>query len=220
MRRLAENPRLPASSVEFAARVAALTPVQREEAITAFERLSEDDRLLIAARYHLGMSAADAATASGIPEALTGLRLRQAVRRLRSRLGRRRMTTTSRSDRGRQRGRLPRACARRPTTTSGSLVMATVVSELRRVPDVAPRVIDRLVRDATAYPELLGAAASPTMPPWRARRPARITSSAKNDDDADQSTKTSQPTSDECELSQARRHAEPTTPRAQTRVTS
>ena len=81
-----ENPRLPAQPVEPAARVAALTPVQRDEAITAFERLSEDDRLLIAARYHLGMSAADAATVSGIPEALTGLRLRQAVRRLRTRL--------------------------------------------------------------------------------------------------------------------------------------
>jgi DNA-directed RNA polymerase specialized sigma24 family protein len=83
---LIQNPRLPARPVDRPERVAALTPVQREEAITAFERLSEDERLLIAARYHLGMSSADAATVSGIPEALTGLRLRQAVRRLRSRL--------------------------------------------------------------------------------------------------------------------------------------
>jgi RNA polymerase sigma-70 factor (ECF subfamily) len=83
---LPRNPRLPAHAPEPSARVAALSSVQREDAITAFERLSEDDRLLIAARYHLGMSAADAATVSGIPEALTGLRLRQAVRRLRTRL--------------------------------------------------------------------------------------------------------------------------------------
>jgi RNA polymerase sigma-70 factor (ECF subfamily) len=83
---LVENPRLPAQPFERAERVAALSPVQREEAITAFERLPEDDRLLLAARYHLGMSAADAATVAGIPEALTGLRLRQAVRRLRTRM--------------------------------------------------------------------------------------------------------------------------------------
>ena len=82
-----QSPRLPAVALEAAGRVAAMSPGQREEAITAFERLSEDDRLLIAARYHFAMSAADAATVSGIPEALTGLRLRQALRKLRSRLG-------------------------------------------------------------------------------------------------------------------------------------
>ena len=81
------SPRLPAGRLEGAERVAAMSSGQREEAITAFERLSEDDRLLIAARYHFAMSAADAATVSGIPEALTGLRLRQALRKLRSRLG-------------------------------------------------------------------------------------------------------------------------------------
>jgi RNA polymerase sigma-70 factor (ECF subfamily) len=81
-----QHPRLEVRPLEAAGRVAALTPIQREEAVSAFERLSEEDRLLIAARYHLGMSAADAATISGIPEALTGLRLRQALRRLRARL--------------------------------------------------------------------------------------------------------------------------------------
>jgi RNA polymerase sigma-70 factor (ECF subfamily) len=83
---LVQHPRLAARPLESAERVAALTTAQREQAVTAFERLSEDDRLLIAARYHLAMSAADAATVSGIPESLTGMRLRQALRRLRARL--------------------------------------------------------------------------------------------------------------------------------------
>jgi RNA polymerase sigma-70 factor (ECF subfamily) len=81
------SPRLPAARLVAAEKVEGLSPLEREEAVTAFERLPEDDRLLIAARYHFAMSAADAATVSGIPEALTGARLRQALRKLRSRLG-------------------------------------------------------------------------------------------------------------------------------------
>jgi RNA polymerase sigma-70 factor (ECF subfamily) len=83
---LVQHPRLTAQPLAAAAQVAALSPKQREDAVSAFERLSDDDRLVIAARYHLGMSAADAATVSGIPEGTAGMRLGQAIRRLRARL--------------------------------------------------------------------------------------------------------------------------------------
>ena len=43
-----------------------------------------------------------------------------------------------------------------PDDSLGSLVVATVIAELRWTPDVAPLVVDRLARDAVAYPEQLG----------------------------------------------------------------
>jgi glucose/arabinose dehydrogenase len=43
-----------------------------------------------------------------------------------------------------------------PDDSLGSLVIATVIAELRWTPDVAPLVVDRLARDAVAYPEQLG----------------------------------------------------------------
>ncbi|CAN5804206.1 hypothetical protein BH23CHL8_BH23CHL8_16030 [soil metagenome] len=42
-----------------------------------------------------------------------------------------------------------------PDDRLGELVMAVIVSELRWVPDIAPAVMDRLTRDAVAYPEHL-----------------------------------------------------------------
>jgi glucose/arabinose dehydrogenase len=54
-----------------------------------------------------------------------------------------------------------------PDDSLGSLVIATVVSELHWTPDVAPMVVERLARDAVAYPEQL-ARSGPAGPVLRA----------------------------------------------------
>ena len=80
-------PRIPASRLAGGEAFDALTPAQREEVVVAFDRLSEDDRLLIATRYLLLMSRTEAAAALAIPERSVDDRLRTAVSRMRSRLG-------------------------------------------------------------------------------------------------------------------------------------
>jgi DNA-directed RNA polymerase specialized sigma24 family protein len=53
----------------------------------AFDRLGEEDRLVIAARYLLGMSRKDAASALSIAAGLIDEHLSGALRRLRDRIG-------------------------------------------------------------------------------------------------------------------------------------
>jgi RNA polymerase sigma-70 factor (ECF subfamily) len=81
------QPRIPATPLPGSEAAEALTAPQRDDLVTAFERLSEDDRLLIAARYLLDMSPADAAATLAISEATVADRLRSALRHLRARLG-------------------------------------------------------------------------------------------------------------------------------------
>lgn len=81
------QPRMPATPLAAAAPDEHLTLSQRDDLVTAFERLSEDERLLIAARYLLDMSPADAAATLAISEATVADRLRSALRHLRARLG-------------------------------------------------------------------------------------------------------------------------------------
>ena len=52
----------------------------------AFDRLGEEDRLVIAARYLFGLSRADAANALSLPSGLVDDHLETAVARLRTRM--------------------------------------------------------------------------------------------------------------------------------------
>ena len=80
------GPRFPASMVSGLDEAAELTPAQREVVGEAFDRLGEEDRLTIAARYLFGLSRADAAKALAIASGLVDEHLRTAVTRLRTRM--------------------------------------------------------------------------------------------------------------------------------------
>ena len=63
----------------------------------------------------------------------------------------------------------PRAVASLADDELGAATISVVISELEWTPDVAPAVVDRLGRDAVAYPEHLDRRASPAHPPRRGR---------------------------------------------------
>ena len=76
----------PASPLPGLDAAASLTPAERELVGEAFERLGEEDRLTIAARYLFGLSKTDAAKALSIATGLVDEHLRTAVGRLRTRM--------------------------------------------------------------------------------------------------------------------------------------
>lgn len=81
------GPHLPATPIVSPAAVEAMTPLEREAVLDAFDRLAEEDRLIIATRYLFGLSRDEAAAALSIPSALVEEHLRDALRRLRLRMG-------------------------------------------------------------------------------------------------------------------------------------
>lgn len=81
-----EAPHFPSSPVPGLAGTADMTPVERQAVAEAFDRLGEDDRLVIAARYLFGLSREEAASALSIASGLVDAHLESATRRLRSRL--------------------------------------------------------------------------------------------------------------------------------------
>jgi DNA-directed RNA polymerase specialized sigma24 family protein len=63
-----------------------MTPLEREALAEGFDRLGEDDRLVIAARYLFGLSRDEAANALSIASGLVDEALESALRRLHARL--------------------------------------------------------------------------------------------------------------------------------------
>ena len=63
-----------------------LTPLERDAVTSAFERLGEDDRLIIATRYLFGLSKSDAAAALSIASGVVDERLATAMKNLRKRM--------------------------------------------------------------------------------------------------------------------------------------
>jgi len=85
-----ERPAMPhfgPSPIPGLAESAAMTPIERQAVAEAFDRLGEDDRLVIAARYLFGLSRDEAASALSIISKLVDEHLTGALDRLRSRLG-------------------------------------------------------------------------------------------------------------------------------------
>jgi RNA polymerase sigma factor (sigma-70 family) len=75
-------PRLPAPSRQPSAETAALAGEQRARLASAVGRLREDDQLVIAARYFLGLSEAETAIALGLRRGTVKSRLSRALGRL------------------------------------------------------------------------------------------------------------------------------------------
>ena len=63
-----------------------MTPLERQALAEAFDRLGEEDRLVIAARYLFGLSREQAANALSIASGLVDEHLAVALKRLRARL--------------------------------------------------------------------------------------------------------------------------------------
>lgn len=80
------TPHLPAAAVPGLAEADGMTPAERQVVVEAFDRLGEDDRLVIAARYLLGLSQTEAASALSMASGLVEDQLQEAVTRLRSRM--------------------------------------------------------------------------------------------------------------------------------------
>lgn len=81
-----DGPQVPATSIPSMTEAPALTPLEREAVISAFDRLGEDDRLIIATRYLFGLPKADAAAALSIGTDLIDERLATALKNLRTRM--------------------------------------------------------------------------------------------------------------------------------------
>lgn len=81
-----KGPHFPASAVPGLAAAAGLTPADREAVMGSFDRLGEDDRLTIGARYLFELSRADAAAALSIGTALLEEHLTTALQHLRKRM--------------------------------------------------------------------------------------------------------------------------------------
>ena len=79
-------PLLPASPVPGLAEAAAMTPAEREALAEAFDRLGEEDRLVIAVRYLFGLTRSEAANALSLASGLVDEQLHGALARLRSRM--------------------------------------------------------------------------------------------------------------------------------------
>jgi len=80
------SPQLPASPVPGLAGTVEMTPVERQVVAEAFDRLGEDDRLVIAVRYLFGLTRSEAASALSLASGLVDEQLQGAVSRLRSRM--------------------------------------------------------------------------------------------------------------------------------------
>lgn len=80
------GPHFPSSTIPGLAAAADMTPAEREAVALSFDRLGEEDRLLIASRYLFGLSRSDAANALAIASGLVDQHLTDAVKRLRERM--------------------------------------------------------------------------------------------------------------------------------------
>lgn len=80
------GPHIPASPVPGSEAAEKLTPLESEAISDAFDRLGEEDRLIIATRYLFGLSRVDAATALSIGSGLVDERLATAMQNMRKRM--------------------------------------------------------------------------------------------------------------------------------------
>jgi RNA polymerase sigma-70 factor (ECF subfamily) len=81
------GPQFPATPIPALAQVASVSPVERQAVTEAFDRIGEEDRLVIATRYLLGLSRSEAANALSIASGLVDEHLSGAMSRLRERMG-------------------------------------------------------------------------------------------------------------------------------------
>ena len=80
------GPHLPATVIPGLAGAYELTPLERQALTEAFDRLGEEDRLVIAVRYLFGLTRSEAANALSLASGLLDEQLHGALARLRSRM--------------------------------------------------------------------------------------------------------------------------------------
>jgi RNA polymerase sigma-70 factor (ECF subfamily) len=80
------TPQLPASPIPSLAETSDMTPAERVALAEAFDRLGEEDRLVIAVRYLIGLTRSEAADALSLASGLVDEHLHGALARLRSRM--------------------------------------------------------------------------------------------------------------------------------------
>jgi RNA polymerase sigma-70 factor (ECF subfamily) len=81
------GPQIPTTPIPGLAEASPLTPAERGAVTEAFDRLGEDDRLIIAARYLFGLSRSEAANALSLASGVVDENLGSAMSRLRARVG-------------------------------------------------------------------------------------------------------------------------------------
>lgn len=81
-----QGPSFPSTALPGLTEAAGLTPAEREAVSAAFDRLGEEDRLVLASRYLFGLSRSDAANALSIASGLVEEHLHDAIGRLRTRM--------------------------------------------------------------------------------------------------------------------------------------
>ena len=79
-------PQFPSSPLPGLTGTAGMTPLERQTLAEAFDRLGEEDRLVLATRYLFSLSRDEAANALSIASGVVDERLEGALKRLRSRL--------------------------------------------------------------------------------------------------------------------------------------
>ena len=80
------GPKYPSTAVPGLAQAAGMSPTEQHTVAEAFDRLGEEDRLVLATRYLLGLSRTDAANALSIASGLVDEHLTDALGRLRARM--------------------------------------------------------------------------------------------------------------------------------------
>ena len=133
------GPRLTATPIPGWEQVASMHPDLRDQLRSAFELLTWDERIAIAARYLVGADRSEAAILLATEADRVERSLRAALDHLRSALA-------------------DTSFAALPPDNLGWLVTVAIVGPFPWTPNVAPEVIDRLVRDAITYPEQFGPA--------------------------------------------------------------
>jgi RNA polymerase sigma-70 factor (ECF subfamily) len=80
------GPHFPATALVGLVQASSLSPSERESIAAAYDRLGEEDRMVIATRYLFGLSKIDAANALSIASGLVDEHLQDAITRLRTRM--------------------------------------------------------------------------------------------------------------------------------------
>jgi RNA polymerase sigma factor (sigma-70 family) len=161
---LITSPRLPAAPYRQDPRLPSPTRFEREALVSAFDRASDHDRLILASRYGFGLDRASAAARLGASPDEIEKDLRASIRRLREHVveaiaepvlsGPRSVESAAGAfnvpaQRGHQ---APGRTSSLPDDALGALTMSAVLAEMTWTPDVAIIVFDGLAREAVTYP--------------------------------------------------------------------
>jgi RNA polymerase sigma-70 factor (ECF subfamily) len=161
-------PRTRATPVRLGPGMPRPSTIEHAAMVDAFDRLLEDERATIAARYAFALDRDGAATRIGVKPEVLDERLASAMALLRRRVGEIMATAPDPDTRASGPGRIGALA----DDELGPMAMAAVISELPWTPDVSRLACERLAREAVAYPEVSTLADAPVFSVDRRRRSA------------------------------------------------